>query len=230
METELSSEFEARVAKHAALADPLRLRIVDLLTFGDYSPMELRQTLGLPGNLLSHHLQALESAGLVNRRRSEADKRRMYVHLVPGSLENLMPQQLKNAQRILFVCTHNSARSQLAAALWDIKSDLPSASAGTHPSPHVAEGAVAAAQRHGLTLENTTPKHLDEVLTEHDFVVTVCDNAHEELANLPQIHWSIPDPLTLNTPQAFEDAFRDIAERIGSLAPRIEAPHPRKTS
>jgi protein-tyrosine-phosphatase len=54
-------------------------------------------------------------------------------------------------------------------------------------------------------------------------VVTVCDNAHEELAGLGGAHWSVPDPLRLGTEDAFEKAFGDIAARISNLAPRVLA-------
>ena len=56
-----------------------------------------------------------------------------------------------------------------------------------------------------------------------DFVVTVCDNAHEEIPNLGGIHWSVPDPLRLNTRDAFEGAFTDINLRVSDLAPRLRA-------
>ncbi len=56
-----------------------------------------------------------------------------------------------------------------------------------------------------------------------DFVVTVCDNAHEELPGLKGIHWSVPDPLRLNTEEAFEGAFADLSHRVNDLAPRLHA-------
>ena len=76
MNTERTDQVEARAARHAALGDPSRLRIVDLLTLGDLSPTEIRVALGLPSNLVTHHLNVLESVGMVSRSRSEADKRR----------------------------------------------------------------------------------------------------------------------------------------------------------
>ena len=84
METELSAGFRERLARHAALADAGRLRIVDLLTLGDRSPSELQAELGMPSNLLAHHLRILEDAGLAARHRSEADRRRGRAHPVPG--------------------------------------------------------------------------------------------------------------------------------------------------
>ncbi|WP_026554691.1 metalloregulator ArsR/SmtB family transcription factor [Arthrobacter sp. 35W] len=223
MNIEQTDDFQARVAKHAALADPARLRIVDLLTLGDLSPTELQSELGMPSNLLSHHLRTLEDAGLATRHRSEADRRRSYFRLAPGALDGLVPGHEHGARRILFVCTRNSARSQLAAALWQRASDIPASSAGTHPAPRIAQGAIDVARRHGLELAELAPRQLDREAAGEDLVVTVCDNAHEELPGLRGIHWSIPDPLRLNTQEAFEDAFIDISHRINDLAPRLHA-------
>ncbi|WP_050054010.1 arsenate reductase/protein-tyrosine-phosphatase family protein [Pseudarthrobacter siccitolerans] len=222
MKTEPADAFQSRVAKHAALADPARLRIVDLLTLGDFSPTELQAELGMPSNLLSHHLRALEGAGLATRHRSEADKRRSYIRLAAGALDGLAPGVEHGASRVLFVCTHNSARSQLAAALWGQVSDIPSSSAGTRPAERIAQGAIDVARRHGVDLPEVPPRRLGAVAG-GDFVVTVCDNAHEELPALRATHWSVPDPLRINTEEAFEYAFNDISRRISDLAPRLHA-------
>ncbi|MEV7572898.1 helix-turn-helix domain-containing protein [Pseudarthrobacter sp. NPDC089323] len=222
MNTESADVFQSRVAKHAALADPARLRIVDLLTLGDFSPTELQAELDMPSNLLSHHLRALEGAGLATRHRSEADKRRSYIRLAAGALDGLEPGIEHGATRILFVCTRNSARSQLAAALWRQVSDIPSTSAGTHPAERIAQGAIDVARRHGMALPEVPPRKLDGI-TGGDFVVTVCDNAHEELTSFRAVHWSVPDPLRTNTEEAFEYAFNDISHRINDLAPRLHA-------
>ena len=211
------------MAKHAALADPARLRIIDLLTLGDFSPTELQAELGMPSNLLSHHLRALEEAGLTVRHRSEADRRRSYLRLAAGALEDLVPGAEHGARRVLFVCTRNSARSQLATALWQQISEIPSTSAGTHPAERIAQGAIDVARRHGVDLADLPPRKLDQVASEGDFIVTVCDNAHEELTGLGGVHWSVPDPLRLGTDEAFEQAFTDIAHRVHDLAPRVLA-------
>ena len=91
MNIEGVDSFRRRVARHAALADAARLRIVDLLTLGDFSPTELQAELGMPSNLLSHHLRTLEDAGLATRSRSEADRRRSYIRLAAGALDGLVP-------------------------------------------------------------------------------------------------------------------------------------------
>ena len=222
MDIEQTPEFRERVAKHAALADAGRLRIVDLLTAGDLSPTELQAELGMPSNLLSHHLRTLEGANLVTRHRSEGDRRRSYLRLADGALSGLVPGIEHGARRVLFVCTANSARSQLAAALWSLASTVPSASAGTHPAERIAPGAVAVARRHGLSLE-ASPRRLNDVLGDEDFVVTVCDNAHEELAGVGRVHWSVPDPVRRGTDEAFEHAYEDLSRRVGNLAGRLSA-------
>ncbi|CAH0198176.1 Arsenate-mycothiol transferase ArsC1 [Arthrobacter sp. Bi26] len=223
MNIEGVDSFRRRVARHAALADAARLRIVDLLTLGDFSPTELQAELGMPSNLLSHHLRTLEDAGLATRSRSEADRRRSYIRLAAGALDDLVPGAEHGAHRVLFVCTHNSARSQLAAALWQQVSNIPSTSAGTHPADRIARGAIEVARRHGLDLADLPPRTLNQVAGEGDFIVTVCDKAHEELPGLGGIHWSVPDPLRPGTKEAFDKAFNDISRRINDLAPRITA-------
>jgi protein-tyrosine-phosphatase len=215
------SDLERRAARHAALADPARLAVVDRLSLGDLSPTELQQALGLTSNLLAHHLNVLEAEGLIERRRSEGDGRRTYVHLVPGAFGGLIPGVTATAGRVVFVCSANSARSQLAAALWRLVSDIPTASAGTHPAERVAAGALAAAGRHGIPMPSATPRALGDVLAEGDFVITVCDNAHEELPERPALHWSVPDPVRLGTDAAFEQTLADLTRRVGELAPRL---------
>ena len=113
---------------HAALADPARLRITDALCDGDASPKQLGAMLTMPSNLLAHHLRVLEQAGIITRRRSEGDHRRSYLRLIPGTLESLTGRPRRTAPRVLFVCTANSARSHLAAALWRQASHVPAAS------------------------------------------------------------------------------------------------------
>jgi len=129
---------------HAALGDPARLRIVDLMMLGDLSPSELGERLDLPSNLLAHHLKVLESAGVLSRRRSEGDRRRTYLHLAVTGAGSLDPAEPVTAApgRLVFVCTANSARSHLAAALWRQASRIPSASAGTHPTDRIDRKSV----------------------------------------------------------------------------------------
>jgi len=214
----------ARARVHSALGEPSRLAIVDRLVLGDASPGELAGALGLPGNLVAHHLNVLEQAGVVHRTRSEGDRRRIYVGLVPAAMTALVPRGLARAPRVVFVCSHNSARSRLAAALWSRRSTVPTASAGTHPAARVHPGAVAAARRHRLRIGSGRPVHIADVLLPDDLVVAVCDTAHEHLGAraTDRLHWSVPDPVRAGTDEAFEHAVTEIADRVGRLADAVE--------
>ena len=214
----------------AALAEPVRMTMVDHLLLGDASPSELGAHVGLGSNLLAHHLRILEEAGVVDRVRSEGDRRRSYVQLRTDHPLVLAaattPTGLAPAPRVVFVCTANSARSQLAAASWNQLSPIPATSAGTHPGPRIHPRAVAAARRHGLRLgaDRPIPVAIDDQLRDGDLVVAVCDNAHEELASdLPRLHWSIPDPVRVDTDAAFEAAYTDIDRRVRHLTAVYDA-------
>jgi protein-tyrosine-phosphatase/DNA-binding HxlR family transcriptional regulator len=224
MNTEQLRSPEERATAFAALGDPARLRIVEELALSDALPSGLARRLGIGSNLLAHHLNVLEDAGVVRRLRSEGDRRRTYVQLVRGGLPTVAGIRLGLPERVLFVCTANSARSQLAVLLWQALSDLPAASAGTHPADSIASGAVAAAKQHRLRLSTRTrPLHLHDVQRPGDLVITVCDRAREELADDVDLHWSVPDPVPAGTPHAFEVAVRDLDDRIHGLADRLSA-------
>lgn len=217
------TRLERRAATHAALSDPARLHIVDLLGLGDRSPSELQATLGMSSNLLAHHLKVLEATGVLVRARSEADRRRSYVRLAPGALDELIPGTITSAPRVVFVCTANSARSQLAAALWQTTSAVPATSAGTHPAERIDSGAIAAARRHHVPLRPARPRRLTDVAADDDLVITVCDQAHEQLGDRGGMHWSIPDPVRAGTDDAFDTTVTDLTHRIGDLATRLVA-------
>lgn len=213
----------ARARVHAALGDPSRLAIVDALLVGDSSPGDLARELSIPTNLLAHHVNHLVDAGLVVRRGSEGDRRRTYLRLVQETLDDLHPARTWPTGRVVFVCTHNSARSQLAAALWARHSDVPVASAGTAPAARIHPKARQVARRHGLRFNAERPVHIADVLRDDDLVIAVCDQAHEQLPHpdARRLHWSVPDPAPVDTPAAFEVAFTDIAGRIDRVAPTI---------
>lgn len=211
---------EKRAAVFAALGDVSRLRIVDLLRLTDLSPGDIAERLDLDSNLVAHHLRVLERADLVRRVTSSGDGRRRYVQLVDESSTSLFPVSTRNSRprRVLFVCTRNSARSQLAAALWRSSGAGPADSAGTHPADRVHPGAVAAARRAGLQLDDETPKHLSDVRGRPSLVVTVCDEAHEELdPSSDWLHWSIPDPVRGGRATQFDDVIRTARRRIELL-------------
>lgn len=223
MNIERIERLAARAAVHAALGDPARLLITDTLGTGDASPSELAAMLGMPSSLLAHHLRVLERAGVVTRRRSDGDRRRSYLRLVPGTLDSLTRPPARTARRVLFVCTANSARSHLAAALWRRASHVPAASAGTHPAAAIDAGATAAARRHDLPLRPLKPRHISEVRRDGDLIITVCDLAREELGPLAAVHWSVPDPVLAGDPASFDTALAELTDRVGRLAPRLAA-------
>jgi len=220
MKIERLAEFATRAATHAALSEPVRLQIIDRLMLGDASPSELALDVGLPSNLLAHHLSVLQSVDLIDRSRSEGDLRRTYVRLTPGPLADLLPVPVATAGRVVFVCTHNSARSQLAAASWRRHSDVPSASAGTTPAQSVHPRAVAVGLTRGLRLGLARTARVADVVVDGDLVVAVCDNAYEDLWGHVAVglHWSVPDPGRVGTTKAFELALDDIEDRVGRLA------------
>lgn len=212
-----------RARVHAALGEPARLAIVDHLVLGDASPTELRVALDMPGNLLTHHLKVLLQAGVVARSPSEGDRRRSYLRLLPAAGAALSQGVVVTPERVVFVCSHNSARSQLAAALWTARSTVPAASGGTEPADRVHPGAVAAARRHHLRLPRRRPVHISGVLRRGDLLISVCDAAHERLAAAasPRLHWSIPDPVRAGTQDAFNSALVDIEDRVSRLAESV---------
>ena len=210
--------LDLRAARHGALGDPIRLAIIDELTVSDRSPVELRHLTGTESNLLAHHLDVLEAVGLIARKRSSGDQRRRYVQLQRDALDELARGARVRRQPALFVCTHNSARSQLAAALWVVLTQQPAESAGTHAAARVHSGAVQAARRAGLDVSNATPRRLADITTGRRLVVTVCDRAHEELDPGPSwLHWSIDDPITNPTRAAFDRTVNELRERIDAL-------------
>jgi protein-tyrosine-phosphatase len=167
----------------------------------------------------------LEQAGVVRRGQSEGDRRRSYVQLAfndpdVARLVTPWPLDRTGVNRVLFVCTHNSARSQLAVAAWRQISDLPVASAGTSPANRVHPRATATARRHGLRLRPTRPTHIDQIWDRKDLLVAVCDNAHESLRGRSsrQLHWAVPDPVRVDSDEAFESAYREIRGRVDRLA------------
>ena len=221
MNVEQKGSVRSRARTHAALGDPVRLGIVDVLRDSDASPSELTRLLDVPSNLLAHHLNILEAADLVVRKRSDGDARRTYLRLRTEALDSLWNATWPQPERVVFVCTANSARSQLAAALWRRASALPTASAGTHPADRIAPGVREAARRRRIPLRVLRPTAFPSVVRPGDLVVTVCDNAHEELGGLDQLHWSVPDPVPIGTATAYDAVLDDLGDRVSGLAARL---------
>lgn len=229
MSTATASGPTDRLALLSALADPHRLRIVDALALGDRAPTALGQHLGLPSNLLAHHIGVLTEAGAVRRRRSDGDGRRSYLALnwdEPLVAAAVTGSEAIGACRVVFVCTANSARSHFAASLFARQSEVPVASAGTHPAAQINPGALAELQRHGLDPLDSSPRALDQTLHEGDLIVAVCDNAFEDLDGRAHLHWSVPDPVAADAPDAFAASFTQIQPRVQRLAAALTSGAP----
>jgi ArsR family transcriptional regulator, arsenate/arsenite/antimonite-responsive transcriptional repressor / arsenate reductase (thioredoxin) len=217
-------------------AHPLRWRLLGELARSDRRVRELCALVGHPQALVSYHLARLRSGRLVTMRRSSADGRDVYYSLDLtrcGELLTATGAALHPAlrpaggarapaapPRVLFLCTGNSARSQMAEALarqWGAQAF----SAGSDPKPLHSE-AVRVLRGHGIDLGGRRSKHLSEFERERfDAVVTLCDRVREVCPEFPGhpevIHWSIPDPSRADGPDAFERTAADLATRVRHL-------------
>jgi protein-tyrosine-phosphatase len=221
MDIEVSASVLRRARLHAALSDPIRLTVVDELAASDRTPSELAAATGVAASLLAHHLRILEGAGVVTRRRSNGDGRRWYLRLRPEPFPETRATRIR-ASTVLFVCTHNSARSQLAAALWNRSSGARAESAGTHPATRIHPGAIRAGRRLGLDLRRARPRGLEQIASAPDILVTVCDQAREELGERVSIHWSVPDPVERGSDPAFRAVAEELRGRVERLAASVD--------
>jgi arsenate reductase len=124
--------------------------------------------------------------------------------------------------RVLFLCTHNSARSQMAEGLLGhLAGDrFEPFSAGTEAT-HVRPEAIEAMRELGVDISGQVSETLDHYLGEpFDYVVTVCDDANEACPVFPgakeRLHWSLPDPSAV-TGEGRLGAFRGVRDRIQAL-------------
>ena len=206
----------------ALVADPQRWQLLAELARSDRRVGELTQLLGKPQNLVSYHLAELRNAGIVTARRSSADRRDVYyradlircrdllgatgVALHPGLGLAAAPPAGRGVAaggrgpRVLFLCTGNSARSQMAEALLERRSagTASARSAGSHPKP-LHPNAVRVMAERGIDIAGNSTKHLTRFARmRFDRVVTLCDKVRERCPELPgapvTAHWSIPDP------------------------------------
>jgi ArsR family transcriptional regulator, arsenate/arsenite/antimonite-responsive transcriptional repressor / arsenate reductase (thioredoxin) len=202
------------------LADPQRWQLLVLLGEGDRRVRELVQLTGNAQNLVSYHLAGLRSAGLVSSRRSAADGRDTYYRLEVARCDELLrsvgaalhpaigsdgavgasAHPGRPAPRVLFLCTGNSARSQMAEALLEHRSGttIEARSAGSHPKA-LHPNAVRVMAERGLDISGRETKHLDRFRrSRFDRVVTLCDKVKERCPDLPGApptsHWSMADP------------------------------------
>ncbi len=131
---------------------------------------------------------------------------------------------IRGRTRVLFLCTHNSARSQMAEGLLgELAGDRFEAySAGTEAT-RVRPEAVEAMREVGVDISGQRSKTLNRYLGEpFGYVVTVCDDANESCPVFPgakeRLHWSLPDPSSV-TGEGEErmEAFRSVRDRIRTL-------------
>jgi arsenate reductase len=122
-------------------------------------------------------------------------------------------------KRILFLCTGNSCRSQMAEAIVNARmgAEWQAVSAGTKPAGYVHPKALAALAEIGIQHEGRS-KLADEFKgQEFDLVVTVCDSAAEEcpvwLGKGKKVHHSFPDPALTDDMNDFR-AVRDDIEKV----------------
>lgn len=239
------------------LAEPLRWRLMQELVGSDRRVSELTAASGKPQNLVSYHLGVLRTAGLVSARRSSADGRDSYYRAELGRCGQMLsrtgealhpglrlvpagatPSAAPQAPRVLFVCTGNSARSQIAEALTETMSGgaVEARSAGSHPK-QLHPNAIRVLGERGIDISHHTTKHLRRFDRTHfDRVVTLCDRVREicpDFAGTPLLaHWSIADPALsgetdADTYPAFERTASDIEERVSFLlSDLLEAPPP----
>ncbi len=139
----------------------------------------------------------------------------------------MTPRDSEHPFRVLVLCTGNSARSQIAEALFAAHGAgrIEAASAGSRPAPRVNPYAIEVLREHGIRWEGRRPKSIDDVAGEHfDLVITVCDNARDACPYFPgagaQVHWGLPDPAEVADPAAARRAFH---ETYLALATRVDA-------
>lgn len=206
-----------RARLFAALGEECRLEIAEELALSDRTPGELIEKLEISSALLAHHLDVLEDAGLVERFESTADRRKRFVRLVEQHRPLVEAPSIP--RRVVFVCRQNSARSQLAAAVWRRLVGVSARSAGTEPAHEIHPMVFEVARRHGLALQSTTPQRFTASRGNETTVITVCDQSHDDLARpLTRLHWSVPDPVKIGTRAAFERTLDELTRRIAPLA------------
>ena len=225
------------------LAHDLRWKLLTALARSDYRVYELVDFFDHPPNLVSYHLKRLRAQGLVRERRSGADARDVYYrldhdrlcHLYLSAGRMLHPSlgepgrdakasqrsPSKSRDRVLFLCTENSARSQMAEAILRHMSRgrVEAFSAGTCPSG-IHPLAVAAMQRHKIDISRQRSKHLDEFQGQSfTHIITLCDRAREVCPTFPgdpaRIHWSFPNPAAIKGDEAAKShAFAATAQEL----------------
>jgi protein-tyrosine-phosphatase len=237
------------------LADPLRWQLLDELARSDRRVGELCELVGKPQSLVSYHLRELRTVGLVAARQSAADGRDTYYKGNFGRCAELLSTagtalhpavRLKRLEpdaptvrrgrkpRVLFLCTGNAARSQMAEALLEYRTHaaITARSAGSHPKPLHPNTVRVMAER-GIDISAHRSKHFDRFTGQRfDRVITLCDKVKEVCPEFPgqptTAHWSMADPATEGTDsdtnyRAFLRTADEIDERVGLLIAQLSA-------
>jgi protein-tyrosine-phosphatase len=217
---------------------PLRWRLLSELARSDRTVHELTGLVGGAQNLVSYHLGKLREAGLVSTHRSSADGRDSYYaadltrigQQLAATGEALHPGLVltppsggsdgRGALTILFLCTGNSARSQMAEALTLDRCGgaVHAYSAGSHPKPLHRNAVRVMRDEHGIDLTGHEPKHLSVFADQHfDWVISLCDRVREVCPGFPG------DPAT---PRPSTGAF--LIRRPAKPTTRPATPHSNK--
>ena len=228
----------------------LRWRLLTELARSDRQVRELTALIGEPQNLVSYHLGRMRAGGLVRMRRSSADGRDAYYSVDLARCGELLTETgaalhpglrlspaaavppLPVRTSVLFLCTGNSARSQMAQAILEqLGGDTVAvASAGSHPKP-LHPDAIRVMREQGIDISSRRPRHLSEFTGQRfDYVISLCDRVREVCPEFPgapeTIHWSIPDPVAGQDGDggvyaALRAVAADLRTRIGFLLARI---------
>ena len=220
---------------------PLRWRLLAELAASDRRVRELTETLGRPQNLVSYHLRLLRAGGLVASHRSSFDGRDSYYGLdlqrhgdlfaATGAFAADEPAATRPL-RVLFLCTGNSSRSQIAEALAERLSDgaVRAWSAGSKPK-RLHPNAVKVMSARGIDISHNETKSFDLFTGEQfDYVISLCDKVREVCPDFPDgpvtLHWSVPDPAAApgtddETYPVFEQTAIELEARITFLLHRL---------
>ena len=240
------------------LAHDIRWQILLALSRSDCRAEELVEQIQQSHNLISYHLKCLQLQQIVSQRRSTADGREIYFSLNLDQLRQMytqagqalhpsvgdpvhkrsaQPESLEGSPtHVLFLCTHNSARSQMAEGLLRKLGghQVEVFSAGSEPTS-IHPLAIKVMNGRGIDLRSHRTKHLEEFEGQSfDYVITVCDRVREACPVFPgdptQIHWSFPDPAAIDgnlqkQERGFEDTARELTNRIQYLLLMIQRSH-----
>lgn len=220
---------------------PLRWRLLGELARSDRSVNEMTGLVGEPQNLVSYHLGKLRDGGLVSARRSSADRRDSYYKLELARVGDLLSAAggalhpglrfatpaLEDARigsvKVLFLCTGNSARSQMAEALARDRSDgaIQAYSAGSDPKPLHPNAVKVMRDECGLEIADQASKHLDVFAGQRfDWVISLCDRVREVCPEFPgqpeTVHWSIANPATGEADNVTYPLFQHVAAELAT--------------